>query len=112
MRNIRSTSTPARRAMKRSETFCGEAARRTALPRKGPDSGGETMAIETRMAAVLLGVALGLAGQTGETYKARLNALPADARTRPELAGNGSVTAVLSGTKLTITGSFDSLRSA
>ncbi|PWT97721.1 MAG: hypothetical protein C5B51_30780 [Terriglobia bacterium] len=63
-------------------------------------------------AAILIVCALGLAAQTGETYKARLNALPADARTRPELAGNGSVTATLAGSKLTITGSFDSLRSA
>jgi CHRD domain-containing protein len=60
----------------------------------------------------VFGFGLSLAAQSGETYKARLNALPADARTRPELAGNGSVSAVLTGSKLTITGSFDGLRSA
>jgi hypothetical protein len=67
-----------------------------------------------RAAAAAIGIGfLGLAllAQTGETYKARLSAVPADARTRPELAGIGSVTAVLSGAKLTITGSFDGLRS-
>jgi len=59
-----------------------------------------------------LGLALSLLAQTGETYKARLSAVPADARTRPELAGIGSASAVLAGTKLTITGSFEGLRSA
>ena len=59
-----------------------------------------------------LGLALSLLAQTGETYKARLSAVPADARTRPELAGIGSASATLSGAKLTITGSFEGLRTA
>ena len=74
------------------------------------------MALKGRTAAAVMGIglfALGLSlAQSGETYKARLTALPADARTRPELAGIGSASAVLSGSKLTITGSFDGLRSA
>lgn len=45
------------------------------------------------------------------TFKAQLSALAADARTRAELAGSGSASAVLSGTKLTITGSFEGLKS-
>jgi hypothetical protein len=49
--------------------------------------------------------------QGRETFKARLSAVPADARTRPELAGLGSATATLSGSKLTVTGSFDGLLS-
>jgi hypothetical protein len=73
------------------------------------------MALRRAAAAAIgigfLGLALTLLAQTGETYKARLSAVPADARTRPELAGIGSVTAVLSGAKLAITGSFDGLRS-
>ena len=48
--------------------------------------------------------------QGQETYKTRLSALPADAKTRPDLAGVGSVSAVLSGAKLTVTGSFDGLK--
>jgi CHRD domain len=52
-----------------------------------------------------------LIAQSGETYKARLAAVAADARTRPQLAGLGSASAVLSGSKLTITGSFDGLLS-
>jgi hypothetical protein len=68
-------------------------------------------AARTAIGIGILGLALTLLAQTGETYKARLSAVPADARTRPELAGIGSATAVLSGTKLTITGSFEGLRS-
>src|SRR5579872_2018182 len=60
------------------------------------------------MAAIGVGILL---AQSGETYKARLSAVAADARTRAELAGIGSVTATLSGAKLTITGSFEGLRS-
>jgi hypothetical protein len=74
------------------------------------------MGFERRAEAAALIVVFLLAGsllaQTGEIYKARLSAVPADARTRPELAGIGSATATLSGAKITITGSFEGLRSA
>jgi hypothetical protein len=60
---------------------------------------------------IALALAAGLIAQTGETYKARLSAVAADARTRPQLAGLGSASAVLSGSKLSITGSFDGLLS-
>jgi hypothetical protein len=67
------------------------------------------------VAALILGAGLGWYGipsaaQSGDTYKTRLSALPADAKTRPDLAGTGTVTAVLSGTKLTVNGTFDGLR--
>jgi hypothetical protein len=68
-----------------------------------------------RVATLLaMGIAFGLslAAQTSDTFKARLSALPADARTRPSLAGSGSASAVLNGAKLTISGSFDGLLSA
>lgn len=58
-----------------------------------------------------LALAAALIAQSGETYKARLAAVAADARTRPQLAGLGSASAVLSGSKLTINGSFDGLLS-
>ena len=70
------------------------------------------MSLLGRTAAALMGIGLLALAQSGETYKARLTALPADARTRPELAGIGSASAVLTGSKLAITGSFDGLRSA
>jgi len=54
-------------------------------------------------------LALSLAAQNKETFKTRLSATPADARTRAALAGSGTASATLSGTKLTVTGSFDGL---
>jgi hypothetical protein len=74
------------------------------------------MAFKGRIAARVLVAAisvlsLSLLAETGETYKARLSAVPADARTRPDLTGTGAATAVLMGTKLTVTGSFDGLKS-
>lgn len=45
-----------------------------------------------------------------ESSKARLSALPADAKTRPDLAGSGTVTATLAGMKLTLNGTFEGLK--
>lgn len=72
------------------------------------------MAFNRRVAIAVISVGFGLslAAQSGETFKARLSAMPADARTRADLAGSGSASAVLTGARLTITGSFDGLRSA
>jgi hypothetical protein len=64
------------------------------------------------MVTGLGGLALSLFAQSSETFKARLSALPADAKTRADLAGSGSASAVLKGTQLAITGSFDGLRAA
>jgi len=60
------------------------------------------------LAAISIGILL---AQNGATFKARLSAVAADARTRPQLAGIGSATATLSGNQLTITGSFEGLLS-
>jgi hypothetical protein len=60
--------------------------------------------------AVVAAIAFSLAAQTKETYKARLSPVPADARTRADLTGSGTATAMLSGTKLTVTGSFEGLK--
>src|SRR5579863_1049819 len=59
---------------------------------------------------VLAALALSLAAQTKETYKARLSPVPADARTRADLTGSGTATAMLEGSKLTVTGSFEGLK--
>ncbi len=69
------------------------------------------MAINRRVAVTVLS-AFALAAQNGETFKARLSPMPADARTRASLTGSGSASGVLAGTKLTITGSFEGLVSA
>jgi hypothetical protein len=62
--------------------------------------------------AAIAAITLSLAAQTRETFKARLSPVPADARTRADLTGSGSATAVLEGTKLAITGSFEGLKTA
>lgn len=62
--------------------------------------------------AVIAALAISLTAQTKETYKARLSAVPADARTRAELTGSGTASATLEGTKLTVSGSFEGLKTA
>jgi hypothetical protein len=53
-----------------------------------------------------------LTAPTKDIWKARLSAVPADARTRAELTGTGTATATLEGTKVTVTGSFEDLKTA
>ena len=50
-------------------------------------------------------------GTSGETFRARLTTVPVEATMLPTVAGSGSLTAVLAGRKLTITGTFEGLRS-
>jgi hypothetical protein len=45
-----------------------------------------------------------------DTYKARLSALPGDAKTVKDMAGIGSATATLAGTKLTVNATFEGLK--
>jgi len=47
----------------------------------------------------------------GETFKARLSPVPIDATMMSTIAGSGSLTATLAGKQLTITGTFEGLRS-
>ena len=63
---------------------------------------------------VLLGTGLLSGAQnnaTGETFKARLSPVPINVSMLSTVAGTGSLTAVLSGKQLTITGKFEGLRS-
>jgi|SRR5579863_291026 len=62
--------------------------------------------------AAIAAIAFSLAAQTRETFKARLSPVPADARTRADLTGSGSATATLEGSKLTVSGSFEGLKTA
>src|SRR5947209_13370341 len=71
----------------------------------------------TRTIAVL-GVAVAVvclvlpsAAQAQERYKVRLATVPMDGGMRNTVAGTGSATAVLTGTTLTVTGTFDGLLS-
>ena len=52
-----------------------------------------------------------LQAQSGKNYRARLSPVPLDQAMMATIAGMGSATAVLTGTKLTVTGTFDGLKS-
>ena len=49
--------------------------------------------------------------QNGQSFKARLSTVPVDATMLPTVTGSGSLKAVLAGNKLTLSGSFEGLRS-
>ena len=59
-----------------------------------------------------LACAITLAAQQPKTYKARLSPVPIDVSMQATVAGSGSVTAVLTGSRLAVTGNFDGLKSA
>jgi CHRD domain len=61
-------------------------------------------------AALLFGVRTTVA-ESSETFKARLSTVPIDVTMLSTVAGSGSLTAVLTGNKLTLTGTFQGLRS-
>lgn len=48
--------------------------------------------------------------QGGNKFRARLSPVPVEATTVAATTGSGSVTAVLAGTRLTVTGTFEGLR--
>src|SRR5438552_1927161 len=49
--------------------------------------------------------------QSAKTFKTRLSPMPIDLTMAANIAGSGSVTAVLNGTKLTVNGTFEGLKS-
>jgi hypothetical protein len=58
----------------------------------------------------LIGAAA-LSAQPSKTYRARLSPVPIDVSMQTTVAGSGSVSAVLTGTTLAVTGTFDGLKS-
>jgi hypothetical protein len=63
------------------------------------------------VAVVFACLAASGAAQAPEKYKVRLATVPMDGGMRDAVAGSGSASAVLAGTKLTVTGTFEGLRS-
>ena len=63
------------------------------------------------MAATLFLGARVDAAPNGETYKTRLSVVPLDVGMQATVAGQGSVTATLAGSKLSVTGTAEGLRS-
>jgi hypothetical protein len=59
----------------------------------------------------LLAAAATLDAQSPSTFKARLSTVPIDISMQATIAGKGSVTATLSGSKLAIAGTFEGLKS-
>ena len=63
------------------------------------------------VAAILLCAGSAARAQNTKTYKVRLAPVAMDLTMVPNIAGAGAATATLAGTKLTITGAFDGLKS-
>jgi len=63
-------------------------------------------------AAVILWLAPAGGAQNPERFKVRLTTVPMDGGMRNTVAGSGSATATLSGAVLSISGTFDGLKSA
>jgi hypothetical protein len=59
----------------------------------------------------VLGLVAVLSAQPPKTFKARLSPVPIDIAMQATVAGSGSVSAVLTGSKLAISGTFERLRS-
>ena len=62
-------------------------------------------------AAALLWLSFPGGAQGVQKFKARLSTVPIDASMQATVAGSGSVTAELAGTKLSVSGTFEGLRS-
>src|SRR5258708_12521093 len=60
---------------------------------------------------LLVCIPVALAAQPLRTVKARLAPVPIDFAMQATVAGSGTVTATLAGTKLSISGAFDGLKS-
>ncbi|HZR26009.1 MAG TPA: CHRD domain-containing protein [Vicinamibacterales bacterium] len=62
-------------------------------------------------ALAIIATTAAVSAQPPRTFKARLAPVPIDLTMQATVAGHGSVTATLAGTKLSITGTFEGLKS-
>jgi len=62
--------------------------------------------------AIVLLCSAAATAQAPRTFRARLSPVPIDVSMQATVAGSGSVSAVLTGSKLAITGTFEGLKSA
>src|SRR5579864_202125 len=74
------------------------------------------MSKQLKFNSLLMGIALlvicaSADAQKSETYKVRLSTVPVDATMLARVTGSGSLRAVLAGNKLTLSGTFQGLRS-
>ena len=60
--------------------------------------------------SLVAAVGAGLLAQQPKTFKARLSPVPIDMSMQANVAGKGAISAVLTGTKLALTGTFEGLR--
>lgn len=70
-----------------------------------------TNVIAAAITTAVLALSLPVAAQNEVRYKVRLAPVPMDVAMRNTVAGRGSATAVLKGMSLTVTGTFEGLRS-
>jgi hypothetical protein len=56
-------------------------------------------------------MAVSLSAQATKSFKTRLSPVPIDVTMQATIAGSGTVTALLAGSKLTLTGTFEGLKS-
>ena len=64
-----------------------------------------------RIFAAILWLGVTAVAQTGEVYKTRLSIVPITVAMQETVAGQGSVTATLTGRRLTVMGTFEGLKS-
>jgi hypothetical protein len=67
--------------------------------------------VQLMVCAFAVGTAMPIHAQSSKTFRTRLSPVPIDVQMQATVSGSGSLTAVLTSSKLTVNGTFDGLRS-